>query len=168
MATTAPAASAILDHPDFRSNTHSTKWVEDTLDLTGVRGGGTAEAPAADEPPQPRSMGVEVNGKRFDVAMWGPSQSPGGPPRRTVAAAGGGAGAGTGQVAVPMQGTVVKVSVGVGDAVEAGDTVLVLEAMKMENNIAADVSGTVSEIRVAEGDSVGGGDIVVVIAPEDS
>jgi acetyl-CoA/propionyl-CoA carboxylase biotin carboxyl carrier protein len=70
---------------------------------------------------------------------------------------------GNGQVAVPMQGTIVKVVVAVGDAVEAGDTVCVLEAMKMENNVAADIAGTVTEVKVAVGDSVGSGDIVVVI-----
>jgi acetyl-CoA/propionyl-CoA carboxylase biotin carboxyl carrier protein len=62
-----------------------------------------------------------------------------------------------------MQGTVVKIDVEVGQAVDAGDTVLVLEAMKMENNIAADISGTIKEISVAVGDTVGGGDVVVII-----
>ena len=63
-----------------------------------------------------------------------------------------------------MQGTIVKVLVEVGDTVEAGDTVCVLEAMKMENNITAETSGSVAEVRVAPGDSVGSGDIVAVIA----
>ena len=62
-----------------------------------------------------------------------------------------------------MQGTIVKVLVEVGDTVEAGDVVCVLEAMKMENNVAADVGGTVTEVRVSVGDSVGSGDVVVVI-----
>jgi acetyl-CoA/propionyl-CoA/long-chain acyl-CoA carboxylase, biotin carboxylase, biotin carboxyl carrier protein len=66
-------------------------------------------------------------------------------------------------VTVPMQGTIVKVLVEVGDQVEAGDTVCVLEAMKMENNIAAEKTGTVQEVRVVPGDSVGSGDVVVVI-----
>ena len=64
---------------------------------------------------------------------------------------------------VPMQGTIVKVLVAVGDAVEAGQGVCVLEAMKMENNITADKAGTVTEIKVAPGHSVGAGDVVVVI-----
>ena len=62
-----------------------------------------------------------------------------------------------------MQGTIVTVLVAVGDSVEAGDPVCVLEAMKMENNVTADKSGTVSEVLVASGDSVGSGDVVVVI-----
>jgi len=62
-----------------------------------------------------------------------------------------------------MQGTVVKVNVAVGDEVEAGDAIVVLEAMKMENNVGAEKSGTITEVRVSEGDSVGGGDIIAVI-----
>jgi acetyl-CoA/propionyl-CoA carboxylase biotin carboxyl carrier protein len=62
-----------------------------------------------------------------------------------------------------MQGTVVKVLVAVGDAVEDGQTVCILEAMKMENAVNAERAGTVTEVRVAAGDSVGGGDVVVVI-----
>jgi acetyl-CoA/propionyl-CoA carboxylase biotin carboxyl carrier protein len=64
-----------------------------------------------------------------------------------------------------MQGTIVKVLVAVGDTVEAGQSLVVLEAMKMENNIAADVAGVVAEIRVEVGQSVGGGDVVMVITP---
>jgi acetyl-CoA/propionyl-CoA carboxylase biotin carboxyl carrier protein len=66
---------------------------------------------------------------------------------------------------VPMQGTIVKVLVAVGDTVEAGQAVTVLEAMKMENNITAETSGTVAEIKVKPGDAVGAGDVVVVIGP---
>jgi acetyl-CoA/propionyl-CoA carboxylase biotin carboxyl carrier protein len=62
-----------------------------------------------------------------------------------------------------MQGTIVKVLVAAGDTVEEGQTVCVLEAMKMENNIAADKSGTVKEVKVTAGQSVGSGDVVVVI-----
>ena len=63
-----------------------------------------------------------------------------------------------------MQGTIVKVLVKEGQKVEAGEPVCVLEAMKMENNIAADKAGTISEIKVAEGQSVGSGDVVAVIS----
>jgi acetyl-CoA/propionyl-CoA carboxylase biotin carboxyl carrier protein len=66
-------------------------------------------------------------------------------------------------VAVPMQGTIVKVLVEVGDKVEAGQSVVVLEAMKMENQIEADKSGTVKAVNVKPGDTVGAGDVVVVI-----
>jgi acetyl-CoA/propionyl-CoA carboxylase biotin carboxyl carrier protein len=77
-----------------------------------------------------------------------------------VSATGGG---GNGSITAPMQGTIVKVLVAVGDAVDAGQGVLVLEAMKMENHINAEAGGTVKEIRVAAGDLVGTGDVLVVI-----
>ena len=51
----------------------------------------------------------------------------------------------------------------VGQQVEAGQAVVVLEAMKMENQIAADKAGTVKEIKVTAGDTVGAGDVVVII-----
>jgi acetyl-CoA/propionyl-CoA/long-chain acyl-CoA carboxylase, biotin carboxylase, biotin carboxyl carrier protein len=62
-----------------------------------------------------------------------------------------------------MQGTIVKVLVEVGSKVEAGQAVVILEAMKMENQIQAEISGTVTKVKVAPGDTVGSGDIVVVI-----
>lgn len=65
---------------------------------------------------------------------------------------------------VPMQGTIVKILVEVGQEVAAGEGVVVLEAMKMENSINADRAGTVAEIKVEPGDTVGAGDVVVVIS----
>ncbi len=62
-----------------------------------------------------------------------------------------------------MQGTVVKVLVKAGDIIEAGQTVCVLEAMKMENNIVSPFAGTVLEVRVGPGSSVGTGDVVAVV-----
>ena len=52
-------------------------------------------------------------------------------------------------MSVPMQGTIVKVLVAVGDTVEVGQTICVLEAMKMENNVNAEKAGTVTEVRVS-------------------
>ena len=172
VATTIPADLAILRHPDFAAMEHSTKWVEQTLDLSDAT---TPVAPTSDDDADPlveRRTTVEVNGKRFDVKMWVPDApavavAAGGgakKPKRT-SGGGGGGGAGSGNVTVPMQGTVVKVLVEVGQEVNAGDGVLVLEAMKMENQINADVTGTVAEIKVSAGETVGGGDTVVVITP---
>jgi acetyl-CoA/propionyl-CoA carboxylase biotin carboxyl carrier protein len=177
VATTLPADVAILEHPDFINVEHSTNWVETTLDLSGVS---SAPAPAApteevEEPRVRRDVDVEVNGRRYNVSLWVPEAAPvaaGAAAGRTVKKArprpGGGAGgaggaAGSGQVAVPMQGTIVKVLVAVGDTVEVGQAVTVLEAMKMENNITTDTAGTVTEIKVKPGDAVGAGDIVVVV-----
>ena len=172
IATTIPADLAILGHADFAAAKHSTKWVETTLDLTGVSS--TPSAPASSDEPAKvqRDVDVEINGKQFAVKMWVPdvpmavSAGAGGaasPRPRRAAAGSGGATAGSGRVAVPMQGTIVKLLVVVGDAVEAGQPVCVLEAMKMENNIAADKAGTVKAINVETGQSVGAGDVVIII-----
>jgi acetyl-CoA/propionyl-CoA carboxylase biotin carboxyl carrier protein len=174
LATTVPADLAILRHPDFVAGEHSTKWVEDRLDLSSTEvavpaGGADGEAP---EPKVRRDVDVEVNGRRFGVTVWVPESQVGAAvaaggakvaprPRRSAGASA--AAAGSGSVAVPMQGTIVKVLVSPGEAVEVGQTVCVLEAMKMENNIAADKSGTVKEVKVEAGQSVGTGDVVVVI-----
>ena len=71
-------------------------------------------------------------------------------------------GAGT-KVTTPLPGTILDVFVNVGDKVKAGQTVVLLEAMKMENNIEADVEGTITEVKVRKGDSVLEGDVMVVI-----
>ncbi|MCU1357131.1 MAG: accA [Acidimicrobiales bacterium] len=186
--TTLPAQLVILDHPDFVNAEHSTNWVEsDALDLTGVTGRLTGIDPATvplpeGEPPEPkvrRDVDVEVNGKRFAVAMWvpesalaaaAPAGAAGGATkvraRRAGAGASGAAAAGTGAIAVPMQGTIVKVDVAVGDTVTVGQVVCVLEAMKMENNVTSDVAGIVAEVKVAPGQAVGAGDIAVGVTPE--
>lgn len=173
IATTIPADLAILEHQDFVDGIHSTKWVEDTLDLSGV-GSSSTVADGESEAKVQRDVDVEVNGKRFSVKVFVPESQAGAVvaggaaggasrPRRSGGAGGAGAGGGSGAVAVPMQGTIVKILVEVGQEVEAGATVCVLEAMKMENNITAEKAGTVKEIKVAPGDSVGSGDVVVVI-----
>jgi acetyl-CoA/propionyl-CoA carboxylase biotin carboxyl carrier protein len=173
VATTIPADIAILEHQDFIDVTHSTNWVETTLDLSGIAGPTPAPAPEGEARVQ-RDVDVEVNGRRYQVKMWVPESAPvaaGSAAKkaarpRPAGGAGGGA-AGSGQVAVPMQGTIVKVLVAVGDTVEAGQAVTVLEAMKMENNITTDVAGTVQEIKVGPGDAVGAGDVVVVVGVGD-
>ncbi|MCU0309410.1 MAG: acetyl-CoA carboxylase biotin carboxylase subunit [Acidimicrobiales bacterium] len=176
IATTIPADIAILEHPDFAAAEHSTKWVEDVLDLSAVDSAPVAGDGDPAEAKVQRDVDVEVDGRRFAVKMFIPESQAGavvaagapgaaGPARTRRGGSGGGAvaGGGSGAVAVPMQGTIVKVLVEVGQEVEAGATVCVLEAMKMENNITADKAGTVTEIKVAAGDSVGSGDVVVVI-----
>jgi acetyl-CoA/propionyl-CoA carboxylase biotin carboxyl carrier protein len=165
VATTIPADVAILSHPDFIAGTHSTKWVEERLDLRSV---GSASQ-ALDAPPEGRtraSVTTEVDGRRFAVDVWLPPGGTGGPavakPSRRVSHAGV-TGSGSGEITVPMQGTVVKVLVAQGDLVEEGQTVCILEAMKMENAVVSDTAGTVVELRVAAGDGVGAGDVVAVI-----
>ena len=180
VATTLPADIAILTNPDFISAQHSTNWVEQTLDLSGVTSTTAGVPPATgaggdhDVPKVLRDVTAEVDGRRYQVKLWvpdlgdavvapvghaGPARGAG--PKRPKAAA---SGAGSGTVAVPMQGTIVKVLVAAGDAVEVGQTVCVLEAMKMENNVNAEKAGTVTEVKVSAGDSVGPGDVIAVIA----
>ena len=64
-----------------------------------------------------------------------------------------------------MQGTVLSVAVDEGSAVQAGDLICVVEAMKMENEIVSHSDGRVDELRVAPGDSVSNGQVICVIAP---
>ena len=68
-----------------------------------------------------------------------------------------------GDVTTPMPGAVVKIKVKIGDRVEAGDTVLIVEAMKMENEVHTPVSGVIEKIYVAEGDSVNPDEVLVVV-----
>ena len=177
--TTIPADVAILAHPDFAALEHSTKWVEEVLDLSALTsskdGGDAPPELAEDEAPRvERSLDVEVNGKRFGVKLWLPEAMTAAAPAgggggaraarpRRGSSGGGAAAAGSGQVVVPMQGTIVKILVAVGDEVTAGQPLCVLEAMKMENQINADKDGKVTEIKVEAGATVGAGDVVIVI-----
>lgn len=128
---------------------------------------------------------VEVNGIPFEVEMQGSSlveealptvttdgAAPAAAPAASAAsaetpsaapAAKSGPGAGA-PVKAPLPGVVTKILVSEGQAVKKGETVLVLEAMKMENNITAEADGTVSGICVSAGDSVMEGTTLITIA----
>jgi biotin carboxyl carrier protein len=73
---------------------------------------------------------------------------------------------GTGAVHSQMTGRVIRVEVKTGDTVKEGDILLVVEAMKMENEIAAPVAGTVKDVAVAAGARVAEGDLLLTIEPE--
>ena len=168
VATTIPADIAILESEAFQTNTHSTNWVENGLDLTGVKYEGTpTSAGDDDEPLVEKTVPVEVNGRRFDVKLWvpegGQTAAPSKKKHSASKSSGGSSGGGSGVIEAPMQGTIVDVQVAVGDTISAGDTIVVLEAMKMENAITADIDGTIAEIAVANGDSVGSGDLLAKI-----
>ena len=72
----------------------------------------------------------------------------------------------SGTIAADIPGLVVQIKVTVGQVVHKGEPVIVVEAMKMQNELAASTSGTVIEIPVTEGDSVNPGDPLVIIEPE--
>ena len=123
---------------------------------------------------------VTVNGIKFDVELKAPismgKQTPkpvvvkpvaapvtGEAPAKQAAPAPVKAGDGT-KVLSPLPGSITAIPVKVGDAVAAGDTVVVLEAMKMQNNIEAENSGTVTSVMVSVGDTVMEGSVLVTIA----
>jgi biotin carboxyl carrier protein len=123
---------------------------------------------------------VTVNGIKFDVELKTPNsvgkQTPKHVAKKPVAAPVQGsmekpqekpapvkAGEGT-KVVSPLPGTITSVNVKVGDAVAVGDSVVVLEAMKMQNSIEAETAGTVTSVMVAVGDSVMEGAVLVTIA----
>lgn len=81
--------------------------------------------------------------------------------RREQASAG--LGGGSGQITSPMPGKILDIKVSVGDEVSVGQGVIVVEAMKMQNELKSQIDGTVTEIVVSAGDSVEGGAILVVI-----
>jgi acetyl-CoA/propionyl-CoA carboxylase biotin carboxyl carrier protein len=116
---------------------------------------------------------VEVSGKRFDVKVIGaaPAYAAAAPaangagaarrPRRAERAGGGGDGGDT--LASPLQGTILRVAVEAGAAVEEGALVAVIEAMKMENEITAHKAGTIAELPIVAGSAVSAGDTLAVI-----
>ncbi len=104
------------------------------------------------------AMMVLVDGQPFRVQLATDRDAPArAEPRRPSASAGGES------VTAPMPGKVTKLLVAVGQSVRPGDGIVVVEAMKMENELKATRGGTVKEIRVEAGQAVNGGDVLVVI-----
>jgi pyruvate carboxylase subunit B len=112
---------------------------------------------------------VEVDGERFEVkvlptgavALSGGGPAGGAPTPGAPAASGGASAANA--LKAPMQGLLLKIPVAVGDTVKLGQTVAVLEAMKMQNDIGATRAGTVREIYVSEGSGVSAGQALMLI-----
>jgi acetyl-CoA/propionyl-CoA carboxylase biotin carboxyl carrier protein len=184
--TVIPFHRLMLEDEQFVTGRHTTKYLDNTLDPERIdeaqaKWGTETTTTENEEEVTEREFTVEVNGKRFEVDL----EERGAPAIDVEAAASGGGGgtqprperAGPGgddggasatsaegqEVTAEMQGTILDVNVAEGDEVEAGDVLLVLEAMKMENDIVAESGGTVTEIAIAEGDSVDMGDPLVVI-----
>jgi acetyl-CoA/propionyl-CoA/long-chain acyl-CoA carboxylase, biotin carboxylase, biotin carboxyl carrier protein len=117
-----------------------------------------------------RDYKVEVSGKLFEVKVVGeavagaaPAAAGGKRPPKRERKAGGAASASSESLPSPLQGTVLKVAVEEGTTVEEGDLICVIEAMKMENEIAAHRSGKVTALNVSEGAAVSSGDVLAVI-----
>ncbi len=166
VATTLPADVVIVSDPAFIAGTHSTKWVEESLDFSGITA--APSGPAPDDPRVRRDVVAEVDGHRVSVALWMDGAFASAPAAATPARARRGhpsnvVGSGSGTVRVPMQGTIVKVAVQVDQEVRAGDTIVVLEAMKMENAVTSERDGVVTSLSVQPGDAVSAGDVVAQV-----
>jgi acetyl-CoA/propionyl-CoA carboxylase biotin carboxyl carrier protein len=162
MPTVLPFHRAVVDDPAFASDfTVHTRWIE--TEFAGVP---AASSDAAVAPPEDSAerLTVEVGGKRLEVVIHNSTErrSPSRPARRSSPGAHGPAGGGDDLVS-PMQGTIVKVVAADGDRVSAGDPVVILEAMKMEQPLAAHKDGTVSGLAVAPGQSVSSGELIARI-----
>lgn len=116
-----------------------------------------------------KRFNITVNGKAYDVAVEevggsAPAAAPVSAPAPAPAAAPAPAvGSGT-PVKAPMPGNILDVKVNVGDTVSVGQVLVVLEAMKMENDIVANAAGKVTSITVKKGDTVNSDDVIATIA----
>jgi acetyl-CoA/propionyl-CoA carboxylase, biotin carboxylase, biotin carboxyl carrier protein len=178
MATALPFHRAVVADPAFATDddtpfTVFTRWIETEFDnqIPAFTGGAD---PA--EPEEPReTVVVEVGGRRLEVSLpgglrlgGGGGTGGGGGARRAApkrSKSGGGAAAASGDtLTAPMQGTIVKLAVSDGDTVAAGDLVVVLEAMKMEQPIVAHKAGTISGLTAEVGAVVTSGSAICAIA----
>ena len=108
---------------------------------------------------------VNVNGNVYDITLEVlEGEAAAAAPAPAPAAPAAAAPAGGETVTSPMPGTILSVNVKQGDAVKAGQVLMILEAMKMENEIMAPCDGTVSSVAVAQGASVDTGAVLCVIA----
>ncbi|WP_440769050.1 acetyl-CoA carboxylase biotin carboxylase subunit [Natronorubrum sp. DTA28] len=178
-----PFHRLMLTDEEFVQSTHTTKYLDEEIDESRIEeaqaqwGGDVGDGGSGDdEETVEREFTVEVNGKRFEVELeeHGAPAIPAGdvdvggggaqPPQPAGGDSGGSELEGSGEtVDAEMQGTILDVKVEEGDEVAAGDVLVVLEAMKMENDIVASKGGTVTEIAVEEDQSVDMGDVLVVL-----
>jgi len=165
-------APEFTDTPDAPFSVH-TRWIETEFDNQISPYDGTPETAA--EQAARQSVVVEVGGKRLEVSLpgdlavsSGAGKGPSAGPRRAARKGGGGAAASGDSLTAPMQGTVVKVAVEDGTTVEAGDTIVVIEAMKMEQPITAHKAGVVSGLAATVGETVTAGTVLAQIKDVDA
>jgi acetyl-CoA/propionyl-CoA carboxylase biotin carboxyl carrier protein len=161
---------ALLEHPCFVAGATCHGVVES--EELAARAAALTESHAAASEGLPggalreRVRAVEVDGRRYDVTLLEPEPPWAELARRRRERGRAGAAAGGDAVVSPMQGTVLKVEVADGDAVAAGQVLCVVEAMKMENEIAAHREGTVAELSVAAGAAVANGQVICRVLGE--
>ncbi|MGZ6695427.1 MAG: acetyl-CoA carboxylase biotin carboxylase subunit [Solirubrobacteraceae bacterium] len=138
-----------------------------------------AERPKADEGEPEETVEqtytVEVSGRKFDVRVIGPpfggadnGTAPAGAPKpQRAQRADSGGGGGADELVSPLQGNMWKVLVEAGQAVEEGQLVCIIEAMKMENEITAHKAGVIADLAVKEGDAIASGATIAVIKSAD-
>lgn len=168
-----PFHRLILKEPAFCGESVSdflihTRWIETEFE-NPLRPWDGAIQDGFDDEELYRNMVVEVEGRRLKVGVpagifaAGQSASIAKAPKRHTQRSSAG-GASEGRITSPMQATVVKVLVEAGQSVVAGDTICVLEAMKMEQPIAASIDGIIRTVEITTGDSVSGGQLLVEIS----
>jgi acetyl-CoA/propionyl-CoA carboxylase biotin carboxyl carrier protein len=123
----------------------------------------TSMPPAPDGRKRERVYTLELDGRSHQLRLLVPEPPWAELARRRRSRASGLVSSGGGEVTSPMQGTVLKVEVSEGDEIEAGQVLCVIEAMKMENEIAADRAGIVESLSVVEGQAVVNGQVLFVI-----
>jgi acetyl-CoA/propionyl-CoA carboxylase, biotin carboxylase, biotin carboxyl carrier protein len=161
ISTTLPFFRAILDDEVFVSGNYTTGFIAERMERLEIQPaptGETGEAPEKDA----REVEVEVNGKLFRVRIFGEARGTAGPPRRKRGETRR-ASASEGAVSAPMQGTIVRVLVEVGQEVDADEPVCILEAMKMESEVRSQKAGTISEVRVEAGQTVRAGEPLILV-----
>jgi acetyl-CoA/propionyl-CoA carboxylase, biotin carboxylase, biotin carboxyl carrier protein len=165
--TTIPFHRWVLETPEFRDGRHFTKFVEQALTETELPtfeqlDVETSSVSSDGRQARASEIVVEVHGRRVPVRLFDPGARPAPPPPEAQGRAGGGAQSGH-TITAPMQGTILQVLVEQGQDVAAGQAVLILEAMKMENHIAATRDGTIAELPVQVGQVVETGQTLAVI-----
>ena len=169
MPTVIPFHRSVVDDPAFTAADGNfsvyTTWIETDYDNDLEPYAGTSED---SEPDERERVTVEVGGKRVEVVLpggLGASAVAAGGAKKAKRKAGKGAGAAASgdSLVAPMQGTVVKVAVVEGQVVAAGDQIIVVEAMKMEQPINAHKAGIVTGLKLEVGGPVGSGEIVADI-----
>jgi acetyl-CoA/propionyl-CoA carboxylase biotin carboxyl carrier protein len=170
MATALPFHRAVVRDPAFTSEPFQifTRWIETEFENTIAPYTGAA-APA-EAPAERETIVVEVGGKRLEVSLpagFAAAPAAGGGGRKAAPKRSGGKRATTAvsgdSLTAPMQGTIVKVAAAEGDVVEAGQTVVVLEAMKMEQPLTAHKAGTVTNLNAEVGAVVTSGSVICEI-----